>query len=95
MSGSDIITDEIISASTHRAPNTPPHPTIPPSCYLLPSYSLVPLFIIDEINLEEIPHSSEMETVSLTNAAKVNTANQPVGHLTAHLTPCVMRNQAA
>lgn len=55
MSGSAIITDQIISVSTQRAPNAPPHPTITPSCYLLPSGKNVVLFIIDEINLEEIP----------------------------------------
>ncbi|XP_037546468.1 heme oxygenase 2-like [Nematolebias whitei] len=82
MSGSAIITDQIISVSTHRAPNTPPHPTITPSCYLLPSHSHVPLFNIDEINLEEIPRSFKTETVSLTSAAKVNTESKSNGATT-------------
>ncbi len=38
-----------------RAPITPPHLTLIPSCRLPPSSSYVALFSIDEIDLEEIP----------------------------------------
>lgn len=57
------------------------------SCYPLPPSSNVALFSIDEIDLEEIPRSSKVETVSLMSAAKVNTANKPINHVHKQLTP--------
>ncbi|KAI9533995.1 hypothetical protein NQZ68_018363 [Dissostichus eleginoides] len=60
----------MISLSTPKAQTHPSHPPVTPSCYLPPSSSNVALFSIDEIDLEEIPCSSYVETVSLVCIAK-------------------------
>lgn len=64
------MTDQITSLSTRRAPTTTPHPSS--------TSSNVALFDIDEIDLEEIPRCSVVETVSLMSAAKVNIVNEPI-----------------
>lgn len=60
-------------------------PSLPPS--LTPSCSHVALLNINGIDLEEIPNRSQVETSGLRSKAKVNTANQPINRLRAHLTP--------
>lgn len=89
--GSVTINEQIALLSTRRAPTTPPHPTLTPSCYLpLPS-SNVALFSIDEIDLEEILHSSKVETVSLTSVARVNMINQPISRPPSYSDTCLKR----